>query len=91
MGMSDTPNIEIYTAMACGYCARAKRLLNSKGVDFQEVDVSMSSKLRDEMRSRSGGRHTVPQIFLDGDHIGDCEELFKLEQAGHLDKLLKMS
>ncbi|MDB2324207.1 glutaredoxin 3 [Alphaproteobacteria bacterium] len=89
--MSEAPNIEIYTAMACGYCARAKRLLESKGVNFHEIDVSMSSKLRGEMRSRSGGRQTVPQIFLDGEHIGDCDELFKLEQAGHLDKLLKMA
>jgi glutaredoxin 3 len=51
----------------------------------------MNSALRVDMRSRSGGRHTVPQIFIDNEHIGDCEELFRLENAGHLDRLLRVS
>ena len=58
---------------------------------YEQIDTSMNSALRGEMRSRSGGRHTVPQIFIDNEHIGDCEELFRLENAGHLDRLLRVS
>ena len=89
--MSDTPKVEIYTGSACGYCMRALRLLDSKNVTYEQIDTSMNSARRADMRSRSGGRHTVPQIFIDNEHIGDCEELFRLENAGHLDRLLRVS
>ena len=82
------PKIEIYTAQMCGYCHRALRLLDSKGVAYKQIDVSMNSTLRDEMRSRSGGSKTVPQIFIDGDHIGGSDDLYALERAGNLDPLL---
>ena len=89
--MSDTPKVEIYTGSACGYCMRALRLLDSKNITYEQIDTSMNSAHRADMRSRSGGRHTVPQIFIDNKHIGDCEELFRLENAGHLDRLLRVS
>ncbi len=82
------PKVEIYTAQMCGYCHRALRLLDSKGVEYKQIDVSMSSSLRDEMRSRAGGSRTVPQIFIDGDHIGGSDDLYALERAGNLDPLL---
>ena len=82
------PKVEIYTAQMCGYCHRALRLLDSKGVEYKQIDVSMSSSLRDEMRFRAGGSRTVPQIFIDGDHIGGSDDLYALERAGNLDPLL---
>jgi len=88
--MTDTkmPKVEIYTGMMCGYCARALRLLDSKDVVYKQIDVSMNSKLRAEMRDRAGGRTSVPQIFIDDTHVGGCQELYELEQAGKLDNLL---
>ncbi|MEC8672682.1 MAG: glutaredoxin 3 [Pseudomonadota bacterium] len=80
--------VEIYTSMMCGYCSRAIRLLESKKIAYEEIDVSLSADLRAAMRSRAGGRTSVPQIFIDDDHIGGCNELYALENAGHLDKLL---
>jgi len=80
--------IEIYTTMFCGYCARAKKLLEHKGVAFVEIDVSMDADKRREMAERSGGRRTVPQIFVGGAHIGDSQELHALERAGRLDSIL---
>ena len=74
--------------MMCGYCARAIRLLESKKIAYEEIDVSLSADLRAAMRSRAGGRSSVPQIFIDDDHIGGCNELYALESAGHLDRLL---
>ena len=82
--------IEIYTQMGCGYCARALRLLQSKNIDFEQIDVSLNSDLRAEMAKRAGGRNISPQIFVDDEHIGDSEEIFALEQAGYLDKLLQL-
>jgi glutaredoxin 3 len=82
------PKVEIYTGMMCGYCTRALRLLDSKDVAYRQIDVSMSSKLRAEMRERAGGRTSVPQIFIGGAHVGGCRELYELEGAGKLDKLL---
>lgn len=81
--------IEIYTTPICPYCARAKGLLEDKGVGFQEIDVFMDSGQRETMRERAGGRITVPQIFIDGKHIGGCDDLVALERAGRLDPLLK--
>ncbi len=79
--------IEIYTTMWCGYCARAKSLLEKKGATYQEVDVMEDAAKRSEMRERSR-RTTVPQIFINGQHIGGSDELAALEQAGKLDALL---
>ena len=79
--------IEIYTTPFCGYCARAKGLLDKKGAAYEEMDVMMDEKKRTEMRERSK-RATVPQIFINGEHIGGSEELAALEQAGKLDPLL---
>lgn len=81
--------IEIYTSFLCGYCYRAKKLLESKGVEFQEIDVMVGPGRRSEMKERSGGRTSVPQVFVDGRHLGNCEELYELEAAGKLDALLK--
>jgi glutaredoxin 3 len=79
--------IEIYTTPFCGYCARAKSLLDRKGAAYEEMDVMMDDKKRAEMRERSK-RTTVPQIFINGQHIGGSDELAALEQAGKLDPLL---
>lgn len=80
--------IEIYTSPFCGYCVRAKRLLDSKSAAFQEIDVAVDDQRRDEMVARAGGRRTVPQIFINGQHIGGCDELYALESAGKLALLL---
>jgi glutaredoxin 3 len=82
--------VEIYTSPFCGYCFRAKRLLDSKGVSFEEFDVMMDQAKREEMVERAGGRSTVPQIFIDGRHIGGCDELHALDKAGKLDPLLEI-
>lgn len=82
------PTVEIYTKAFCGYCFRAKRLLDSKGIEYQEHEVYFGGPERQEMIQRSGGRTTVPQIFIDGRHIGDCDELLSLERQGKLDELL---
>ena len=79
--------IEIYTTMWCGYCARAKSLFEKKGVTYQENDVMEDAAKRAEMRERSK-RTTVPQIFINGQHIGGSDELAALERAGKLDSLL---
>ncbi len=79
--------IEIYTSPFCGYCARAKALLDSKGAAYDEMDVMMDDRKRTEMRERSK-RTTVPQIFINGQHIGGSDELSALERAGKLDPLL---
>lgn len=79
--------IEIYTTPFCGYCARAKSLLDRKGASYEEMDVMMDEKKRAEMRGRTESR-TVPQIFINGEHIGGSDELAALESAGKLDALL---
>jgi len=83
------PRVEIYTKMFCPYCTRAKRLLAEKGVDYEEHDITLGGSRREEMLSRANGRHTVPQIFIDGRHIGGSDDLAALEQAGELDPLLQ--
>lgn len=80
--------IEIYTSPYCGYCHRAKQLLSRKGADFTEFDVMMDAAKRTEMLSRANGRTSVPQIFIDGKHIGGCDDLYALDRAGNLDPLL---
>jgi glutaredoxin 3 len=83
------PKIEIYTTMLCPYCYRAKKLLAQHGADFNEIDVMMDQNRRREMIERAGGRRTVPQIFIDGKHIGGCDELYALDAAGRLAPLLQ--
>ena len=80
--------VEIYTSMLCGYCHRAKRLLDAKGVTYNEVDVMFHPAKRQEMRERAGGKNTVPQVFIDSAHVGGSDELFALEADGRLDRLL---
>jgi len=80
--------IEIYTQPFCPYCARALSLLRKKGVEFQEIDAQNGSAAREESIKRSGGRTSVPQIFIDGEAIGGSDELAALERAGKLDALL---
>ena len=80
--------IEIYTKAFCPYCTRAKNLLDSKGVTYEEIDTTMGGPKRQEMIQRANGRMTVPQIFIDGKHVGGCDDLFELDGAGKLDELL---
>ena len=80
--------VEIYTSIMCPYCSRALALLRAKDIVFEQIDVSMSTDLRQVMRQRAGGRTSVPQIFIDDEHIGGCDELMSLESAGHLDAFL---
>jgi len=80
--------VEIYTQDWCGYCARAKQLLDRKGVAYTEIDAPRGSPARAEAEARSGGRSTVPQIFISGKSIGGCDELMALERAGKLDAML---
>lgn len=83
------PQIEIYTSPYCGYCSRAKSLLAKKGVGFEEIDVVENGAKRAEMMQRAAGRRTVPQIFIDGKHVGGCDDLYALDAAGGLDPMLK--
>ena len=80
--------IEIYTQPFCPYCSRAVALLTQKGAAFQEIDAPRGSAAREKAISRSGGRVTVPQIFIGDAHIGGCDDLMALDQAGKLDPLL---
>ena len=80
--------IEIYTKAFCPYCSRALRLLDDKGVDVEEFDISMGGPKRAEMLERSSGASTVPQIFIDGQHVGGSDDLAALDRAGKLDALL---
>ena len=80
--------VEVYTTSYCPYCTRAKSLLRSKGVTFEEIDVSGDSALREKMIEMSGGRRTVPEIFINGKIIGGYDELRALEDEGGLDPLL---
>ena len=80
--------VEIYTSPLCGFCHAAKRLLKQKGVNFSEIDVFRNPGRKPEMIQRANGGRTVPQIFVGDTHVGGCDELFALEQAGKLDALL---
>ncbi|KGJ04318.1 glutaredoxin 3 [Paracoccus halophilus] len=80
--------VEIYTTPTCPYCLAAKSLLTRKGVSFEETDVSRDPQIRIAMTERAGGRRSVPQIFIDGQHIGGSDELHALEHEGKLDGLL---
>lgn len=80
--------IEVYSSLWCPFCARAKALLDRKGVEYREIDVDRDPNLRQQMMQRAGGRRTVPQIFVDGRHVGGSDDLAALERAGELDALL---
>jgi glutaredoxin 3 len=80
--------IEIYTQVFCPFCARALSLLRKKGVEFKEIDAPQGSSQRVEAQKRSGGKTSVPQIFIDGKPIGGCDDMMALEHAGQLDPLL---
>jgi glutaredoxin 3 len=82
------PKIEIYTQLFCPYCARALKLLREKGVEFTEIDAPGGSEARKAAAERSGGRTSAPQIFIDGQSIGGCDDLMALDRAGKLDELL---
>jgi len=80
--------VEIYTSPLCGFCHRAKSLLNQKGVQFEETDVLSNPDEKPAMIKRADGARTVPQIFIGDFYVGGCDELFALERAGHLDGML---
>lgn len=80
--------VEIYTRPFCGFCAQALRVLREKGADFTEIEAGFDPDKRKEMMDRSG-RATFPQIFIDGKHIGGCDDMMALEGAGKLDALLR--
>ncbi len=82
-------DVIIYATKFCPYCISAKKLLRRKGVAFTEIDVTFNPGLREEMTKKAGGRHTVPQIFINGRHVGGCDDLYALEKAGRLDPLLR--
>ena len=83
-----SPKITIYTTQFCGYCHRAKALLDSKGAAFEEIDVSYSPEERQRMTARANGLRTVPQIFIGDTHVGGSDELYDLDRRGGLDPLL---
>jgi glutaredoxin 3 len=80
--------VEMYTTMFCPYCSRARALLRNKGVGYVDIDIAEKPSRRSEMIQRAGGRTTVPQIFIDGEHIGGCDELVALDRVGKLDTKL---
>jgi len=82
------PKVTIYTTRFCPYCIAAKRLLASKNVPFEEIDVGGRPELREELRVKAGGSSTVPQIWIGHVHVGGCDDLYELDGAGRLDPLL---
>jgi glutaredoxin 3 len=82
------PKVEIYTKVYCGYCYRAKRLLDAKGVDYTEYDITLGGPKRAEMLARKPGALTVPQVFIDGVGVGGSDDLARLDREGKLDALL---
>ena len=85
------PEIEIYTQPWCPFCERAVHMLSTKGVEFREIDAPHGSTERITARERSGGRTTMPQIFIGGQHIGGCDDMLALERAGKLNPLLGLT
>lgn len=81
-------SVEIYTTKVCPYCVKAKRLLDTKDVDYVEHDVTGDEAGREELLRKSNGMRTVPQIFINGQHVGGCDNLYALEEKGELDKML---
>lgn len=83
------PDVTIYTSMFCGFCHRAKHLLEQKGVAYNEIDVGMTPGARHEMTERADGATSVPQIFIGETHVGGCDDLYELEYDGKLDAMLE--
>ncbi len=81
-------NVEIYCSDFCGYCHRAKMLLENKGIDYNEISVDGEPEIRDQMIKRSNGVTSVPQIFIGGEHVGGCDDIYALESQGLLDEKL---
>lgn len=82
------PKVTIYTIDWCPYCSSAMALLKRKGADFEEINLSGKSRERSELARKAGGRTTVPQIWIGDTHVGGCDDLYALDQAGRLDPLL---
>jgi glutaredoxin 3 len=82
------PKVVIYTRDWCGYCDAARRLLSSKNIDFEEINLTGKRAEREELAEMAGGQTTVPQIFIGDTHVGGCDELYALDGAGRLDLLL---
>ena len=85
------PPVEIYTTAYCSYCQWAKELLKRKGVAFKEISVDGDPETRAAMTARANGKQTVPQIFIGDTHVGGCDELYALDEAGELDGLLQLT
>jgi len=83
-----TPKVEIYTWRSCPFCIRAKDLLNKKGVDFVEYSIDGDEAARAQMAQRAGGRRSVPQVFINNQHLGGCDDIYYLDSQGKLDQLL---
>ena len=83
--------VELYTTPTCPYCIAAKSLLRKKGIAYHDTDVSRDPQLRAAMTQRAGGRRTVPQIFIDGRHVGGCDDLHALDRQGQLDAKLGLT
>lgn len=81
--------VTIYTRQFCGFCSAAKRLLESKGVTYNEIDATGNAALRQEMIEKAHGGSTFPQIFIGGAHVGGCDDLHALEREGKLDAMLQ--
>ena len=85
------PEVVIYTKFGCGYCFRAKRLLDGKGIEYTEHDITMGGPRREEMLAKAPMARTVPQIFIGGTHVGGSDDLHALEESGKLDALLEQA
>jgi len=85
------PKVVMYSTRFCPYCVRARMLLEKKGIDFTDIRVDHEPQRRDEMVARAGGRSSVPQIFIDEEHVGGCDDLYELEFEGQLDKKLGLA
>ncbi|MCJ1900818.1 glutaredoxin 3 [Paracoccus versutus] len=85
------PKVELYTTPTCPYCIAAKSLLRKKGIAYHDTDASRDPELRAAMPQRAGARRTVPQIFIDGRHVGGCDDLHALDRQGKLDALLGLT
>jgi glutaredoxin 3 len=82
------PKVTMYSTRFCPYCIRARMLLENKGVEFTDIRVDSEPQRREEMETRAGGRSSVPQIFIDDEHVGGCDDLYELDFEGVLDKKL---
>ena len=85
------PKVVMYGTAFCPYCTRARQLLKTKGVEFEDIRVDKEPQLRAEMLQRSNGRTSVPQIFIDDFHVGGCDDMFELERKGELDQHLGLT